>query len=196
MIEIQAEGANGFTRFVVEPISYVKLVEITQSVVVKDRRDINKIVKRARIFQQMTAYNEKGKADFTEVELSALPPALGKKISRAVDDVLDQKEECKILSDKESDGVSEPILVKLGSPLTMGTESISELEFQAKTYGDIEAVFAENDAALQSLLLIENVAKPITSNLKLQALPSWAVNQITPMDGIFIANNILPRFLE
>jgi hypothetical protein len=78
----------------------------------------------------------------------------------------------------------------------MGTETIEELEFQAKTYGDIEAVLAENDGGLQSLLFIENLAKPITSNLKLQALPSWAVNQITPVDGLFIANTVMPRFLE
>jgi hypothetical protein len=196
MIEIQAEGANGFTRFTVEPISYTKFIEISQSVVVKDRKDLQKVLKRNRIFSQVTAYNEKGKADFTEIELAALPPSLGKKLVVAIDKVLDQEKGCEILSGKESDGVSEPILVKLGSPLTMGTETIEELEFQAKTYGDIEAVLAENDGGLQSLLFIENLAKPITSNLKLQALPSWAVNQITPVDGLFIANTVMPRFLE
>ncbi|QIW87518.1 tail assembly chaperone [Agrobacterium phage OLIVR4] len=78
----------------------------------------------------------------------------------------------------------------------MGEESITELEFHAKTYGDIEAVFAEDNAAEQTILFIENIAKPITSNLKLQALPSWAVDQITPNDGIFISRFVLPRFLE
>nr|DAF77139.1 MAG TPA: tail assembly chaperone [Caudoviricetes sp.] len=196
MIEIQAEGANGFTRFTVEPINYVDLIRLGSSIVAKDKRDIGKLMQRQRIFRQVTAYNDKGKANFTEVELAALPPSLGKKISRAVDDVLEQENECEIISGQDSDGVSEPILVKLGSPLVMGSDSISELEFHAKTYGDIEAVFAEDHAGEQTILFIENLAKPITSNMKLQALPSWAVEQITPNDGIFISRFVLPRFLE
>lgn len=195
MIEIEA-NENGFVKFTVEPINYVSLVRLGASLVIKNPRDTSKLMQRQRIFRQVTAYNDKGKAPFTEVELAALSPALGKRISRAVDEVLDQKDECKIISPDDADGVSAPILVKLGSPLTMGSESITELEFHAKTYGDIEAVFAEDNAGEQTILFIENMAKPITSDLKLQALPSWAVDQITPNDGIFISRFVLPRFLE
>jgi hypothetical protein len=196
MSEIDAKGENGFTKFVVQPINYVALARLGSSLSVKNARDIPKLMQRQRIFKQVKAYNEKGEATFTEVELSALSPALGKKISRATEEVLSQEKECEILSDETADGVSAPILVKLGSPLSMGEEKITELEFHAKTYGDIEAVFAEDNAAEQTILFIENVAKPITSNLKLQALPSWAVEQITPNDGIFISRFVLPRFLE
>lgn len=196
MIEIDAKGENGFARFTVEPINYVKLVRLGASITTTNPRDVSKLLQRQRIFTQVTAYSDKGKCPFTEVELSSLSPALGKKLSRAVDEVLDQKDECQIISSDAADGVSEPILVKLGSPLTMGTETITELEFHAKTFGDIEAVFAEDHVGEQTILFIEQLAKPITSSLKLQALPSWAVEQITPNDGIFIASKILPRFLE
>lgn len=196
MIEIDAKGENGFVKFTVEPITYVNLVRLGSSLVIKNPRDTAKLMQRKRIFKQVTAYNDKGKATFTEVELSALSPSLGKRISRAVDEVLDQPNECEIISPDDADGVSAPILVKLGSPLNMGSESITELEFHAKTYGDIEAVFAEDNAAEQTILFIENMAKPITSDLKLQALPSWAVEQISPADGIFISRFVLPRFLE
>lgn len=196
MIEIDAKGENGFVKFVVEPINYVNLARLGSSLSVKNAREIPKLMQRQRIFKQVTAYSDKGKTNFTEVELSALSPSLGKRISRATEEVLSQENECEILSGDSADGVSEPILVKLGSPLKMGDESITELEFHAKTYGDIEAVFAEDNPAEQTILFIENVAKPITSNLKLQALPSWAVDQITPNDGIFISRFVLPRFLE
>lgn len=195
MIEIQA-NENGFTKFVVEPINFVSLVRLGNSLVIKNPRDTSKLLQRQRIFKQVTAFNEKGKAPFTEVELAALSPALGKKISRATEEVLDQENECEIISPDDADGVSAPILVKLGSPLVMGSESITELEFHAKTYGDIEAVLAEDNPSEMTIIFIESLAKPITSDLKLQALPSWAVEQITPNDGIFISRFVLPRFLE
>jgi hypothetical protein len=92
--------------------------------------------------------------------------------------------------------MTEPVLLKLGAPIsgTTGSESkaISELEFLAKTYGDIEQVLAGTNDMERTVALIKYVAKPAG----MLSLPSWAVDSIDIRDGFFIQQEILPRFLE
>ena len=87
------------------------------------------------------------------------------------------------------------IVKVLGTPIStgQGKDPISELEFHAQTYGDIEDVMAAPDGIQQTVKLIALVAKPLGSSLT--ALPSWAINLITVTDGITIQREILPRFL-
>lgn len=101
----------------------------------------------------------------------------------------------KVLSDKDADGATSPVIYQLGTPIPVADgKSITELEFIAPLYGDVEDVLAEVHELMQALVLIQKVADPIGSPL--MRLPSWAVDAITLADGITIAKTVLPRFLE
>jgi hypothetical protein len=95
---------------------------------------------------------------------------------------------------RDGDGISQGITYELGTPIPtgQGKPAITELEFQASTYGDIEDVMAASGEIRQTVLLIEK-AKPLGTSLT--SLPSWAINQITMADGVFIMNDVLSRFL-
>jgi hypothetical protein len=93
---------------------------------------------------------------------------------------------------REGDGISTSIIYELGTPIpVVGKDSITELEFLAKTYGDVEDVMSANDSITQTALLIATIAKPPG----MLQLPSWAVSAITIGDGITIAKLVTPHFL-
>ena len=93
---------------------------------------------------------------------------------------------------KEGDGVSSSIVYQLGTPIPVtGKDPITELEFLASTYGEIEDVMSANDSIAQTALLIAAIAKPPG----MLQLPSWAVNAITVADGVTIAKLVTPLFL-
>jgi hypothetical protein len=96
---------------------------------------------------------------------------------------------------RDGDGVDKAITYELGTPIQSGTgkDPIKELEFYASTYGDVEDVMAAENGVQQTVMLIQKVAKPLNSSL--MTLPSWALDTITIADGVFIMNEILPRFL-
>jgi len=93
---------------------------------------------------------------------------------------------------REGDGISTSIVYQLGTPIPVtGKDPITELEFLASTYGDVEDVLSANDSITQTAILIATVAKPPG----MLALPSWAVNAITIGDGVTIAKLVTPHFL-
>lgn len=196
MIKIEGTESN-FGYFEVRSIGWTKFVELSNSAVGKTSRELSTSIQRQRLLAQVKAFDAEGNPakSFTAVEIAALPTKIGKALVKAASEALDTKEEPAILSE-DCDGITKPILMKLAQPLVLGDEKIIELEFMAKTFGDIESVMALDNNGPQSIALIETVARPITSNLKLQALPSWAVEQISVMDGMFIAQKVMPSFLE
>lgn len=98
------------------------------------------------------------------------------------------------------DGTSEPCLFKLGTPLklrmTDAEGEISELDFYAKTIGDVESVITSNSKFEQTDALIRNCATPMGDNVKIVRLTEDAVSQITLSDGMAIMTKVLPRFLN
>jgi hypothetical protein len=95
---------------------------------------------------------------------------------------------------RDGDGIDKAIVYKLGTPIAMQKgEPISEIEFQASTYGDVEDVLAAENPIMQAITLIKQLGKPLHSSLT--SLPSWGVDAITVSDGVFVMNEILPRFL-
>lgn len=126
----------------------------------------------------------------TAIQLSMMPISASKILFKNLFD--DTKEAGTIIQD--GDGINEAVLYKLGTPLEMGNDSVKELEFFAKTYGDIEAVLSAPTNIEQAAELIKRVAKaPGTS---FTTLPSWALSQVTVADGYTILDKILPRFLD
>jgi hypothetical protein len=96
---------------------------------------------------------------------------------------------------RDGDGIDKAITYELGTPIPVGKgDPIRELEFHASTYGDVEDVMAADNGVLQTVALVKKLGKPLNSSLT--ALPSWALDAITISDGVFIMNEILPRFLE
>lgn len=94
---------------------------------------------------------------------------------------------------RDGDGVEKAVVYQLGTPIKMQKgDPISEIEFHATTYGDVEDVLAAENSILQAITLIKKLGKPLHSSL--MALPSWAIDAITVSDGVFIMNEILPRF--
>lgn len=148
---------------------------------------------RIRMIDQTTLVTEKGeKVKMGDLDLINLPIRVARAIQSSMN--LDQGTMGKVLSDKDADGISSPILYQLGDPINLnGGDPITELEFLAKTYGDLETVLCEDQPIQQVVELIANVAKPTNG---LMALPSWAVDNVSIADGIKIANDVLPRFLE
>jgi hypothetical protein len=95
---------------------------------------------------------------------------------------------------RDGDGIDKAITYELGTPIQAGKgEPIRELEFHASTYGDVEDVMAADNTVQQTVLLIKKLGKPLNSSLT--ALPSWAADSVTIADGVYIMNEILPRFL-
>jgi hypothetical protein len=93
---------------------------------------------------------------------------------------------------KDGDGIDTSIVYELGTPIpVVGKDPITELEFLAKTYGDVEDVMSATDSITQTSLLIATVAKPPG----MLQLPSWALNAISIGDGVTIARLVTPRFL-
>lgn len=192
MIKVDDIGGGYFE---VRPINFITMMRLSTEVVVKDEKETSRVVQRMRTLKQVKSFDESGKErPFTAVEYAAMPPKIGKAIIKASSEVLDTEGEAEILLD--GDGITAPVLVKLSSPLTLGDQSISELEFHAKTFGDIEGILAESNGGKQAIIFIEELAHPVVSNLKLQRLPQWAVDQLSVIDGMFIARKVLPRFLE
>lgn len=189
---------DGIEYIEVRAIGFVKYAEISSTVRVVNEKDRLKMIQRKRLMEQCQAFDsEQKKIEFTELMLTQLPPKVGKRLLMLANVALGTAEgEPDILSSEDADGVTSPILVKLSQPLKTSKEEITELEFMAKTFGEIESACAEMNPLQQTLTLISSIARPVMSSTKLQALPSWAIDQISVIDGSFIAENVTPRFLE
>lgn len=132
------------------------------------------------------------KVEYGENDLLNLPVKYARQVRKALDG--DFAPVGKIL--KEGDGITTPILYELGTPLTTDKGAVTELEFIAKTLGDIEDVMAAENGFTQSLELLQSVASPLGADVQLMRLPSWAVEMITAEDGLMIATKVLPSFLD
>jgi hypothetical protein len=176
----------------VMPLTFAEMGKLwRQAGNAKSRAEV--ALQRSRIMHQ-THFMAAGKRVLpNEAQLSQLPASVAKAIIPALDN--GQGVAGKLLND--GDGATSPILYQLGSPIGMkngkGEDvSITELEFMASTYGEIEDVLcAENDIA-KTLELFKRIAKPVGGSL--QTLPGWALDKITTADGVTVMNLILSRF--
>lgn len=157
----------------------------------KDARGIRKIITNLQMKNYVALVDTDDKEHkITDEMMLVLPAKVGKAIYNGM--TFDSTKQGTIV--KEGDGITDSVIYKLGTPLETGTDSIKELEFHAKLYSSIEDVLAEDSQHEQTLALLEHTASPIGTTLL--ALPSWAVDQLTVADGMFIMQKILPGFLE
>lgn len=130
-------------------------------------------------------------------QITKLPIKVAKRILAGMNKASDTSEPGQVLSDG-ADGIDTPILYKLGTPLRMkrGKEDvfITELEFKATTYDEIEDVIAaENDLAA-TVELIKRLAVPVgVKNLNI--VPEATLSQLTMSDGMKMAIEVLAPFV-
>lgn len=147
---------------------------------------------------QVKAFDASGvEVAIEDGELLKLPRSLGSKIAAGIDKV------SKVPGGKvivKGDGADTPVIFKLGSGLIVGgdkgEQTIYDIEFSAKTWGDIEIVLCAGSSVAQTLALIENCALPLAKDLGIIRFPSMMLDQITMNDGVAIMNEVLPGFLE
>jgi hypothetical protein len=148
-------------------------------------------LRRIRLSKQISYYVNGTVFPVSMIDVAQLPIPDARKLLAKLDE--NEGTPGKIIRD--GDGIDKAITFELGTPIPTGQGKlpITELEFHAKTYGDIEDVMAAPDGVQQTAKLIATIAKPLGSSLTL--LPTWALNLISVSDGIVISRDVLPRFL-
>jgi hypothetical protein len=150
-------------------------------------------LKRLRMYKQVAYYAGATQVQLTIQDILKLPIPDVRAITAKFDTSTDEGKAGKII--REGNGIDQAIVFELGNPIPTGSgkQPIKELEFLAKTYGDIEDVLAAENSIQQAAQLIATVAKPLGSSLSL--LPSWATSAISVADGVTISQVVLPHFL-
>lgn len=203
-------GAKSVAKLNVSAINFATYAECWRERDVEQRRSggdemlATKAFYRARRLKQTKAYDRSNNVvDLDHMSFANMPRELFVKINGALDDDSDPRG---AVISKDGDGLYTPVLYKLGTPFDfvdtnasskpIGTEpKIIELEFIAKTGGDIEEVLCHQNSLDQTLALIKTCATPLGGGTSLQRLPSWMVNALTLADGFEIMAKILPIFL-
>jgi hypothetical protein len=145
-------------------------------------------LRRIRLAKQVTYYMNGSTTAIGLEDVARMPIHDAQLLTARLD--VDEGKPGKITRD--GDGIEKSILYELGTPIQIsGKDPITELEFHASTYGDIEDIMSANDAISQTAMLIATIGRPPG----MLQLPSWAVQQITIADGVTIAKLVTPRFL-
>jgi hypothetical protein len=176
---------------VIRPMSFQNFADyIGEAQSMREGKSFEARLRRVRLTKQVSYYVNGSVAPVSILDILKLPIAEARKLLDRIDD--NEGKAGKII--REGDGIEKAIVYELGTPIptAAGKPPISELEFHASTYGDVEDVMAA-DGVQQTMQLITTIAKPLGSSL--MQLPSWAIGQITVTDGIMIGQKVLPRFL-
>lgn len=177
----------------IEPLTFVGLSEVwAKAATMAGKPQVT--TQRARILRQ-THFMVNGERYVPDAgELMQLPRLVAKQII----DMLDLQQGVAGQRLNDGDGATTSVLYKLGTPIEIKgsdgkVQSITELEFKASTYGEVEDILAAENEIAQTMELLRRIAKPATGP-QLMALPSWALDRITVADGVTIMREILPRF--
>jgi hypothetical protein len=177
----------------VKPLSFQSFADIiSEAQGMTQPKTFEGRLKRLRMHRQVAYYMGANQVQLTIQDILKLPIPDARAISSKFD-AADEGKPGKVI--REGDGISQAIVFELGTPIQTGAgkQPIKELEFIAKTYGDIEDVLAAENSIQQAAQLIATIAKPLGTSLSL--LPSWACSAISVADGVTISQKVLPRFL-
>lgn len=189
-------------RLEIEPINYFQYAACVARARIAQARDgvedqWKKYISRERMKVQLRAFNSSNQVvDVDDNAILQLPRKYAASV--LIGCYSHSAKPGKVLV--KGDGATSPVLYQLGTPIMVkrkdgSDQPITELEFSARTYGDIEDVLSETTIAGQTCALISSCAKPVGSEIMLQLLPSWAAEQITVPDGEKIADEVLKSFL-
>jgi hypothetical protein len=184
-------GKTPVMELVVSELSFKGLGEAVEAASGRPE-DLGEAILLEQVSRQVRAFDRDGKSiALSALDILQIPTPYAKQIHAVLD--VSKSEPGKVIRD--ADGVSAPILFKLGAPLATGGDSITELEFRAKTLGDISSVYAAENKIDKAIALIEKCATPLGTGKPLLRLPSWALELVTRIDGSAIMREVLPRFL-
>lgn len=200
MVEIKVNepitiGDKQVDKVEVQPVFYAAFADIyaTASAKMTKGTKIQTLITRERIRAQAHFIAGGKRIKPEDKDILTFPIAFARELLAALDE--GQGVEGEILT--AGDGISTPILYKLGTPIPMGgtgAKAITELEFIAKSYGDVEDVLTADNSLAQTLELVRKVAKA-PEFPSLSVLPSGVVDRITMGDGMTMTRLILPGFL-
>ena len=176
----------------IRPLSFQAFADIiSEAQAMTQPKTFEGRLKRLRMQRQVTYYMGTNQVQLSIQDILKLPIPDTRAIVAKLDG--DEGKAGKII--RTGNGIDQAMVYELGSPISTGAGKppIKELEFLAKTYGDIEDVLAADNPIQQTAQLIATVAKPLGSSLSL--LPSWALTVISVADGITISQQVLPHFL-
>jgi hypothetical protein len=184
-------GDNVVDKITVAPLLFLDLCDIWKGL----RQTGDKVrgeLQRSRIMQQTSFFAAGAKVSPDALQLNKLPAS----VAKAIIDSLDLGSGPMGTVTTKGDGSTTPIIYKLGTPIEMksGTETItiSELEFMASTYGELEDVLAADTDSEKAKLLLSTIAIPVGT--KLNRLPGFVLDRITTSDGIGVMNNVTTLF--
>jgi hypothetical protein len=185
-------GDRNIDGAVVKPVTFAAYMDyITEAQNLTSPKTWEGKIRRVRMTRQVTYFMATAPTEVSMTDVLRMPIQAARDIAAKLDE--HEGKPGKVV--RPGDGVDKAITYELGTPIPVGQNKppITELEFLAKTYGDVEDVLAASTTFHQGLQLIISVAKPLGSSLTL--LPTWAVNQIMFTDGFTIVREVLPHFL-
>jgi hypothetical protein len=174
---------------IVNTLSFQNFADyVTEAQNMKKPKTFEGRLRRLRLARQVIYYVNGSTTPIGTEDVTEMPIPNARMLTEHLDE--DEGEAGKIT--REGDGISKSIIYELGKPIPVqGKDPITELEFMAKTYGEIEDVMSAPDSIQQTALLIATVGRPPG----MLQLPSWALSHITVADGITIAKLVTPHFL-
>jgi hypothetical protein len=195
----QVDGQT-VTELVVTELGFRVFCELVEkNMVVNDEKASQRKLFRARAKVQVKAtLFTKEVITLTDNLISKMPIPYALRLKDAINEAMlapDDASKPEILG--EGDGIAIAIHLKLGNPIKFGGDKppITELEFRADVFEDLEeAILA--DSRVDQIVGLFKIAKPVDGPEGLIALPSWAFDQLSFEDGMFIANKILPNFTQ
>lgn len=185
-------GDKRITSITVSPLPFLQLCDIWATLPQTGEK-VRGLLQRARILKQTTFKAGDDVVVASAADIAQLHTAVAKQIIAALDIGVGATG---ALVGK-GDGMQTPVIYKLGTPIHMkqgqATVSITELEFMAHTYGQLEDVLAAGTDAEKAKFLLRDIAVPL-GGTTLQRLPAWALDRITSADGVAVMNLVCPLF--
>lgn len=184
-------GDKVIDTITVAPLTFVDLVKLwNKAVTAPGAYEVE--MQRARIGHQAHFMSDGKRIIPDKAQLAQLPRAVAMDIIAGLENGGEYGE---VLT--EGDGITTPVHIRLGTPIEMkdgkgNVTAIAELEFVATTYGEVEEILAADGELNKTLALLRTLAAPVGSSLT--RLPAWALDRITPADGLLVMRKVLPSF--
>ena len=197
-VAIGDQTVNKLTITVPSFVQYADTVNKAQDAPhVKTEADARRAVFRARIKGFCKGTKDDGSLiPFSDEDISRIPAQYVAKIKNGLDaSLLPEDGAGKFEVLRAGDGITIPIHIKLGSPIAtgQGKPPIAELEFEARNLDAIEDIVIA-ESKLDAIRALMAIAQPVGHSLSV--LPSWALDRITLADGLALAMDVLPNFLQ
>jgi hypothetical protein len=177
---------------VIRPMSFQNLADyITEASGMKVPTTFEARLRRLRLARQISYFTAGTVVPVSIDDVPKMPVPTARILIARLD--ADEGTAGKILRD--GDGIDSAVLYQLGTPIPtgQGKPPITELEFLASNYGQLEDIMAATGTIAQTAALIAGIAKPLPGTLT--QLPSWALNLISVADGVSISQLVTPRFM-